>query len=244
MNKISLIFPYYKNSKMLEYQMNVWREYPASVKENLEIIIVDDGSPIGLRAEEVIKASVEKFGHLDFDFSLFRILIDIPWNECGAKNLGVSHASNPWLLISDIDHIVTSQLLEHIQNVSLDRKLIYGFTRKHRESGEVNKPHQETILVSIGKFTQVGWYDESYCGHYAFCAGEFIRRLDLLNTVTRIEIPLERVDYLFIPDAKTAGLVRKEGRDDSAYDDIKAWKEEVLIGIETLKLPWKEVSCD
>ncbi len=227
---------------MLEYQMSVWREYPFAVRENLEIVVVDDCSPVGLRAEEVIKKNIERFGNFDFPFRLVRILVDVAWNECGAKNLGVIAARHGWILITDIDHIVSAAILQEVQSKKLDAETIYSFTRIRHQSKEANNPHKETMLISTGKFFKVGTFDESYCGHYSFCVREYFDRLSYVNTPKeRVEIPLERVDDLIVPDAKVHGLIRKDGRDDAAYEDIRDWKRGKNIGIESLKLPWKEI---
>ena len=237
MNKITLIFPYYKNPKMLEYQLGVWKSYPPQVLSNLEIIVVDDCSPIGLRAEEV----VARIGKPACAFKLMRILTDVAWNECGAKNLGALSASSEWLLITDIDHIVTEKILSFVQSMKLDHKTIYSFTRIRHLSNEANNPHKETMLINIVNFFKIGMFNEAYCGHYSFCVREFFERPAYLEAKKyQIKIPLERVDDVIIPDAKVFGLIRKEGRDDEAYEDIRKWIDGKRI--ETLKLPWKEIA--
>lgn len=51
--KLSVIVPYYMNRDMLRYQLTYWRDYGSAV----EIIVVDDGSRVGSRAESVLRDS-------------------------------------------------------------------------------------------------------------------------------------------------------------------------------------------
>ncbi|HSS97056.1 MAG TPA: glycosyltransferase family 2 protein [Terriglobales bacterium] len=232
MNAISIIFPYYKNPRMLEYQMTFWQKYPKEV----EVILVDDGSPIGFRAEDIIA----KFPKLQCKFKLFRIMADIAWNEGQARNLGAKFAANEWIVLVDMDHIVTVPTLNALIVSVLDTNTVYTFNRLEHFSRETNTAHKESRLMTRDLYWTVGGYDESYSGHYSFYCTDWRSRLDV-HPQSLLPLALERVDRSNIPDCNSVGLIRKEGRDEAFWNDVKLWKSANGIGIELLKLPWKLV---
>lgn len=218
---------------MLEYQSRIWQTYP----EHVEIVLVDDGSPVGARAEEVMA----RMPKLTCRFKLARVLVDLPWNQCGARNLGWSHASSEWAVNVDIDHIIPASEIDKILNASLNEHAIYSFLRREHLSKNTISYHWETRLMTRKMFWGIGGFDESFCGHYAFSERNWLRQIECLNIET-LEFPawLELVGKE-IPDSSTLGLTRKKGRDDAAWGEIIEWKNKNSIPIEKLKLPWKLV---
>lgn len=238
MNKISIVYSYYKNPHMLEWQLALWREYPKSLQESFEIIVVDDGSPVGERAEEV----VARVGCPVAGFRLFRVLVDLPWYQRGAHNLGLHHAMGDWLLWIDIDHLITSELLLVLLSREFDRDTHYSFERIHYLTKAAHHPHKETRFMHRELFEKLGGWDEAFCGHYAFTERAYSERIGKDYKSGIIAPPLEMVGLSpEFPDCRTKNLVRKEGRDDAAYNEIKEWKRVNGVGIQMLKLPWKEV---
>lgn len=232
MNSISLIFTYYKNPQMLTYQWRIWQTYP----EHVEIVLVDDGSPVGFRAEEVMA----RMPKLTCRFKLARVLVDLPWNQCGGRNLGVHLATSQWEMITDIDHVVTLDFVNAICGETLDVDTIYSFQRLHHFTREPYRAHWESKLMTRDKFWSIGGFDESFCGHYAFSERNWLRKVKQLKN-GELPYALEHVNSDEIEDSKTVGLVRKEGRDDPAWQEIIEWKERHRISVELLKLPWKLV---
>ena len=101
---ISLVFAYYENPEMLELQ---WREisrYPARVKKLLQVIVVDDGSPSHPAAEVARPPGLPQH-------AIFRLDRDVRWNQDAARNIGALEAQAPWLLLTDIDHVVPEATL-------------------------------------------------------------------------------------------------------------------------------------
>ena len=71
MRKITLIFPYYNNAEMFKFQWDYLRGYSKAIRDNLEVVVVDDGSthsPLILPDSSDIKRQ------------FFRTLVDVPWN--------------------------------------------------------------------------------------------------------------------------------------------------------------------
>ena len=42
---LSFVYAYYRNSSMLQEQYRVWADYPVDLKSQVEVIVIDDGSP-------------------------------------------------------------------------------------------------------------------------------------------------------------------------------------------------------
>src|SRR5262245_60776675 len=109
MDKIQLVYPYYENPTMLKEQLSVWAEWPRDLAKKVKIILVDDGSQ-----KNPAKPIIEKMLHPIPTLELYRVLINIPWNQNGAHNLGFFAAEDGWCLSTDIDHIVAAPQLHLI----------------------------------------------------------------------------------------------------------------------------------
>lgn len=246
MNHVTLVMPFYMNRRMLEYQYNVWRTYSEEVKSNMDIVIVDDGSPEQENATDLpIYSGVP-------DISFYRIQVDIPWNQHGARNLGAHVAQGPWLLMTDMDHVVPEATLRSIMrknpNGDGGRK-VYTFGRIEAISGERTldrqgnlKPHVNSFAITREAYWIVGGYDEDYCGGYG-TDGLFRRRMyDLLQRVHLDKDVLIRFGREHIPDASTRTLERRptgsvKGRTKEIRNRkrMEGRSDEIL----TLNFPWK-----
>jgi hypothetical protein len=238
MIKLTLVLAYYMNSSMLKMQFDTINEYSEEVKKNLQVIVVDDGSPVGHRAEEAI----EKYGLKanGFDFELYRIMTDLKWNQDGARNLGADRASNQWLLLTDIDHLIYPRAMEKIMGAKLNIYMFYTFTRLLYPDMGPKKAHPNSYLMTKQLYWQIGGYDEIYCGHYG-TDGIFRRTCDLHAKCCDLKIPLVLVGRSDVPDASTTTLTRKDPEDKNLIYNIRHFKNKNSIPSQKLKLPWKKI---
>lgn len=232
MTTLTIVIPYYKNVNTLEYQLKIWKEYPSDI----EVILVDDGSPIGFKAEDVIKRN-----GIPANFKLYRILTDLPWNIAQARNIGMFNAVSKWGIWLDIDHIIPPETIKSILNWELNDSYIYSFGRIHHVTKVAENPHKEIHMMLTKSYIDLKGFDESFAGHYSFAETNLMRRLKQRFIIKPLPFSLERISQSCINDCKTVGLTRKKGRDDIAFDEIIKWKADNDIGIENLKLPWKRV---
>src|SRR3546814_18142353 len=86
---LSLIFPYYRNPGQLALQYAEMTRWSEKAKAQIEIVIVDDGSP-----EPAV--AVERPDGLPA-LLLFRVLEARPWFLIGARHLAVHGARGNWL---------------------------------------------------------------------------------------------------------------------------------------------------
>ena len=213
MSSISVVFPYYENPMMLEHQLRHWAFMDESLRGNIELIIVDDGSP-KFPAREVIEDS-----GLPFLGKLFRIQQNIPWNQHGARNLGAQQASNPWLFMTDIDIVIPQALIYRMVTIEPNHHHHFTFERKFAGGVRPDKVHCNTFLVRKDVYWQVGGYDEDYCGTYGG-DGPFMRQLEAIAPNILITgTPLIGYERQVIGDANTTEWDR-DGPMKEAYRNL------------------------
>lgn len=238
METLQLIYPYYDNPGMLEQQLRVWESWPKDLAWKTKIILVDDGSqkhPIA--ADQIKKAAYP-------NISLYRILINIPWNQNGAHNLGFHVAEDGWCLTTDIDHVVTPEMLRLLLNVPLALGHYYTFGRRRvREPDAVYKRHPNSWLLTKKMFLESGGYDEDFSGYYG-SDSQFRKALTLVGK--HIPFPdslyLTVYDEQDIPDANTREFGRKDSKYHSAKNPTLAKKRQrAYKATNPLRFPWERV---
>jgi glycosyltransferase involved in cell wall biosynthesis len=226
---------------MLARQYEIWAAYPEKLKDKIDVVLVDDGS-------SQAAVNVERPLGLP-DLQIWRVLIDKPWNQHGARNLGAQTARGPWLFLTDMDHIMPTESLDAL--LSLDRpSVIYTFHRIDIDTMQPTtrpdgtcKPHPNTFAMTKKLYWRIGGYDEDYCGIYG-TDGLFKSRARECAKFRHLHnVPILRVPRSYIADASTTTLARKEGRPDGAKDAVRAAKrargEENIV--KTLQFPYEQV---
>jgi len=240
--RLSIVLPYYKNPKMLAYQYDVWRDY--AQKDCLEFVVVDDGSP------ENHAIDVPRPDGLP-PLSIYRVTKDIPWNQHGARNLGALVAKGPWLLMTDIDHVMMPDAIDRLIGMKAKRDRVYTFHRLDaphmtpavRPDGRV-KPHVNSFLLTREAYWDVGGYDEDFCGVYG-TDGQFRGRMYSRYKQHHLEdLCLVRFGRDVVADADTTTLERGSVESiKKANEERRLWKvaqgrENVVL---TLNFPWERV---
>lgn len=222
---LSLVFPYYRNPGQLALQYAEMLRWSEVAKEQIEVVIVDDGSPepaVDVARPEGLPA-----------LRIYRVSEDKPWWQHGCRNIGAHEAAAPWLLLTDIDHVLTSEAADAllIRIDKLDASTAYFLHRIEADTGlpTVNKkgqrkPHPNSFIMTRDLYWTVGGYDEDYCGIYG-TDGLFKARLfAVANEGFLKKVPLVRYWRDIIPDANTATLPRKEGRKPGDKEAVAARK--------------------
>lgn len=243
MKKISVIFPYYENPEMFKKHQEGWLQWSPKLKEHTEIVVIDDGSPRYPAVENVNLALLRE----RVSFRLYRVLQDIPWNWIACRNIGAHHAQGDWLLMTDMDHIVTPRLLSHLHEMNTPDDYVFGCrnfyvpARVDAPKMERNpKPHPNSYFMHKTFFWKVGGYDESYSGVYG-TDGIWRRRCEAKGNRVMLDIPL--VQYLpdEIADCRS-NLPRKSDKQRAAVQAIAAAKEALNDdSIKTLSFPYERV---
>ena len=100
----------------------------------------------------------------EFDLNLIwlKITDNIPWNQSGARNLGVVHAKSDKVLITDLDHEFLEETLRHMVNKKECGRNCYRISR----IGKITKRHPNIFLMSRSRYLRFYGYDEEFAGHY------------------------------------------------------------------------------
>jgi hypothetical protein len=241
---LALVMPYYKNPTMLAHQYGVWAAYPDDLKAQIEVVLVDDGSP--LPAVDVPRP--EGLPAL----RIYRVLVDKPWHQHGARNLGAHEAAAPWLFLTDMDHILPATSLAALMP-KLNYEVVYTFHRvdapngtpTRNERGQL-KPHVNTFAMSKAHFWAVGGYDEDCLGYGT--DSYFRTRLKAHSTMVHLyDIPIVRVPREVVPDASSfqPGMdpraFRNAGRKTEETRRRMAKKAAKKAPPKVLDFPWERV---
>lgn len=260
---LSICMPYFRNPRMLHRHLLVWKnEWPASLKSQVEIVIVDDGSPDETAAEALTAIWNGDRAGLP-PLSLYRVLINRKWGQHAARNIAGHEAKGRFLLMTDMDHVVPgstiAEVLRLLPELGKREVLTFGrvdapttltwkaadwteFARTRREDGSL-KVHVNSFCVSRSHFWALQGYDEDFVGIYG-CDNEFRTRLWRRSTERHLhEFPLIRVDRSVIPDASTRDVERKvPSRNAAKKAALKAKLARGEINtIKTLQSPYERV---
>lgn len=229
MRELTLIMAYYENHTMLQRHVHQFQKYDRKVQKNLRVIVVDDGSP---------KAPARLDSESPCPFEIYRMKIDIRWNQDACRNLGVKHAKTEWILLTDIDHLVPNETMATIMTNPLNPEFVYKFARVSEPKLDPYKPHPNSWLMTKAMFSAIGGYDERLAGWYG-TDGDFLDRVAAVAPIVRLDQVLIRVPREVTPDASTTTLTRKSDEDQQMIKSLRAkYKGTPPM---SMNFPWEKV---
>ena len=161
--KISLIYGIYIDELTPLYNLlSAYNSYDDSIKNQIELILVDDCSPNPLIIPE---------NTYNLNITLLRVLEDKAWNSCGARNLGACYSGCRKLIFSDLDFIIEEKTLESLIYGKINPNEMIIFNRQVlTENGYENAKHAlcPPNIYAILKSTYLNFngYDEDIVGTY------------------------------------------------------------------------------
>ena len=167
---LNIVYPYYTNKSLLTDQLERWNEYSDFVKSNINIIIVDDGSPHS-EAHSIVK----KYNY-ELSITVLRIHEDILWNTAGARNVGVHYVSehvgeDAIVFLSLMDAILpeesVSLLLKNIDRLDF-KNTVYTFKRKDIFTNKEYRYHDSLLILTPAIYHSVGGFDEDFSVAYGY----------------------------------------------------------------------------
>jgi hypothetical protein len=203
MTPATLVMAYYENAAMLREHFATIRTLPEELRDALRVIVVDDGSPERPAKGETIGCPL----------SIYRVGVDIRWNQDACRNIGVHHAETEWVLLTDMDHLVPEATWRALLQREHDPDVVYRFSRVSAPQLLPYKPHPNSWFMTRAMFDRIGGYDENFAGLYgtdalfrdAVRAGA--REIAMLKDVL-IRYPRE-----VVADASTTRYQRKSQED-------------------------------
>lgn len=165
--RLTYITHFYLNQKSPDTLLDLLRKYAGYSPELLDVIqfvVVDDGSPLRFEIPD-----------LNLNLTWLRITEDIPWNQAGARNLGVTYAKSDKILLTDLDHEFPEAALRGIAQMPEPGRRIYRPYRFDAETGTPRGFHSNIFVMSRARFLRLYGYDEEYSGGYGAEDYRFIR---------------------------------------------------------------------
>lgn len=204
MKQTTLVMAYYENAGMLARQFEMIRDLPRELRDWLSVIIVDDGSPTAPAKPEDLNGVA---------LQMYRLRVDVRWNQDACRNIGVRHSETTWVLMTDIDHMVPADTWRRVLLHKHDPDNVYRFSRVSAPEMLPYKPHPNTYLMTRDMFNKCGGYDERFAGFYG-TDGDFKDRV-MQNAVKldQFKEAIIRVPRTVIPDASTTTYLRKQPED-------------------------------
>ncbi|QDH80035.1 hypothetical protein FKX85_13730 [Echinicola soli] len=169
--ELTYVVPVYiENSdvKIMDDFISKCEEYDQEILGKVHFVFVDDCSPVK------VEITSQKLS-----FTLARISDNIPWNQGGARNLGVLIAKSAKLVLTDLDHTFPVETLRLLLDQPIP-KGIYNF--KRLKNGKPHHPHPNTFFCSKSTFYKSLGVDEEFCGHYGYEDIYFIELQKALKT--------------------------------------------------------------
>src|SRR3972149_10846465 len=111
---------YYETPQMLYKQLEMWQSYPEFVKEQVEFVVVDDGS---LSNPAVID-------NVALNLTFARVLENVPWNHPGSQNLCAHLAKGKWLVSCGIDHVLSIKDIDSLLKLDRTEEVNYRISRR------------------------------------------------------------------------------------------------------------------
>lgn len=178
--KVSIVIAIYNSHKMVVRQLRHFKKM--NLPKDVEFIFVDDGSDPPLSYEDCGLRNLTILYTKD----------KRPWTQGIARNIGASHAKGEYLLMTDIDHILTWESIEAVRNFNgdkmcfhryfalIDRKgnlindssplIKFGMLPKYVERNFHAGVHTNTFAIRKSLFEKMGGYNPKYC-EFRFHAG-------------------------------------------------------------------------
>ncbi len=213
--RLSYMTHFYLNQHSADSVMDLLKRYESYSPDLLDrvyFIMVDDGSPLTYDIPQ-----------LNLNIVWLKITDDIPWNQPGARNLGVTYAPSDKVLITDLDHEFPEETLRYMVNRGECGRNFYRIYRW----GVKQRPHSNVFLISRSRFLRFYGYDEEFSGHYGADDYRFVKLQKYYGT--RFVKMNKKYRCIAREDIDLAGAYHSLERDLAHNTPIDARKKEEVL---------------
>lgn len=223
-----------ENTEGFDELMRMYEGYSPELLDQIEFVVVDDGSPVPWEPPEDLRLNL----------SLFRIEKNIEWNQAGARNLGVLQARADNVLLFDSDHHLPEETIAYALRKGSPGKRVVRFWRRYPDEKGLRRPHGNSFQCSRGRFLKLHGYDEDFAGAYGF-EDQLFWRWQRYHGTRFVHAPKKHFCYLtYVSRDKSYHSLERnwEANQEMATEKKRHWKE---FGPETghsrrqLRFPWK-----
>jgi hypothetical protein len=156
---LTYITYFYLNQKSTATIFELLKKYAAydpAVIDRVQFVIVDDGSPLSYEIPP-----------LSLNVTWLKIKPDIPWNQAGARNLGVVYAKSDKILLTDVDHEFPEATLRHmVGRRNCGRRIYKLFRYTPEQPGRLVRGHPNVFFMSRARYLELYGVDEEFAGGY------------------------------------------------------------------------------
>ena len=164
MKKITINLSFYNQNNTLRKHVLGWNSWSKEISKYFSFCIVDDCSKNN--AIDVLKGiDLSKI-----DLSIYRVKKDLFCNIAGVRNLSAKICKTDWILILDMDTLISEKFAASILPLTESAKgICYKFNRKvnknpfHKKNRTI---HPAVCLIRVEDYWNVGGCEEDLVGHY------------------------------------------------------------------------------
>lgn len=164
MKKITINLSFYNQDAILRKHVKGWVSWPKEISNYYSFCIVDDFSKNN--AISVLKG----INYSNLDLSIYRVKEDLICNIAGVRNLSAKKCETEWMLILDMDTMVSEKLSRNFLDLcnSLPGNC-FKFNRRvpnnpfHIKNG---KEHPAVCLIRKEDYWYIGGCEEDLVGNY------------------------------------------------------------------------------
>jgi len=231
MKQLTINLSFYNQNEILKKHVMEWKSFPVSVKDSLKFSIIDDHSKVP--AEEVLK----DMDVSDLDISIYRVEDDLYCNIAGARNLGAKECRTEWMLILDMDTLVSSEAAVEMLKKAEDSGpgVAYKFNRRVEDTGHEKHHvvHPAVCLIRKEDYWRAGGCDEDFVGNYGFTDPSFWHKSQGLIRVEECrEIYLD-----YIPEGQ-ADINRDRKKNSKLF---KSKKKSGAWSTDYIRFKWRKI---
>lgn len=227
--------PYYENAGVLRVHLDTWLQYPEAIRKTMLVVIADDGSPTE-PAADVIPAGYP------IEIQVYRVGVNLIWNQCGARNLAMHHVPEGFVLVTDMDHVLEPDDARKLLATKVHRNRFYVPARRLARDRSVYKRHPNSYYLTRAMFWATGGCDEDFQGTYG-SDSTFRRAIAEVGQRVEVDAALTLYGRDVIPDASTTAWGRKDSiYHSSNFGHLKAKRFGGSYKAERpLRFPWSRV---
>jgi hypothetical protein len=197
MKTITINLSFYNQNKILKQHVLGWKGWSQDLKDQFSFCIIDDCS--WTKAIDVLS----DIDLNDLDIKIYRVEEDLICNIAGVRNLAAQECQTEWMVILDMDTIVSEELAKAMLKLieTKQKGICFKFNRRvldNKNHEKHNRPHPAVCLLRRTDYWDVGGCDEDLVGHYGQTDPMFWHR-----AIGKLKVHTEKKLYLdYIPDGE------------------------------------------
>jgi len=193
---ITINLSYYNQPKdVILKHIDYWNSYDKYTKRKFTFFIIDDCSKIPIN--ELLKGVYFK----NLDIHYYRVQKDLKYNIGGVRNLGAKECKTPWIVILDMDTLVSPKMAKELVDLAENnnnKNVAFKFNRKvinNENHIKHNKIHPAICLIEKEIYWKIGGCDEDFVGNYGSTDPHFWwRSKNIIEIIQKKDIFIEYIE--------------------------------------------------